>query len=244
MRIDIDQLSKSFGSVQALRDLSMTLEPGNTIAVLGPNGAGKTTLLHCLAGILVPTTGKILIDGEPFRRDLLVHRKRFFFIPDTPIVPTDWTVVKYLGLVLRLYEVNWEGMDDKVVQLLEEFELLPKVDAKLGELSRGELYKANLVAFLAADPELWMFDEPFASGMDPGGITSLKRAMLQAASRGRIVLYSTQILDIVESFSDRACILHRGKLHAFGAIPSLRGPENLPSVGLEEIFEQLREKQP
>ena len=118
--------------------------------------------------------------------------------------------------------------------------MLPLAESPLATLSRGELYKAALVAVLAVDPEVWMFDEPFASGMDPHGLTAFRRLARDAAARGRTILYSTQILDVAERFADAVCVLHRGKVRAFGAIEALRQPAGDVEGTLESLFAELR----
>jgi len=242
VRIQLKSVTKRFGSVAVLDDVSLVLDPGQIVAVLGPNGAGKTTLLRCLAGIVAPSAGEILFDSEPFRRENLAQRQRQFFQPDFPFVFPDMTVLRHIGMVLRLYGADAAGIEETVIALLDEFDMLPYVDANLGTLSRGQAYKAALAALLASDPELWMIDEPFASGMDPRGLSAFRRHAEDAADRGRIVIYTTQILELAESFSDRVCIIHQGKVHAFGALSELRERtrQNGAAV-LEQIFAELDE---
>jgi len=112
VRIELHGLTKRYGSVPALDDVSLTIEPGQVVAVLGPNGAGKTTLLRCLSSIAAPDRGNMLYDGEPFRRDRLDLRRRVGFLPDVPFVYPDMTVLRHLGLVLRLYEADVEGVEE------------------------------------------------------------------------------------------------------------------------------------
>jgi ABC-type multidrug transport system ATPase subunit len=154
----------------------------------------------------------------------------------------DWTILRHFGMVLRLYGADGPGIEDKVIELLEEFELLPLVERPFSTLSRGQRYKGALAALIAADPELWLIDEPFASGMDPHGISAFKRRARDATARGHTVIYTTQILDAAERFSDKAGIVYRGSLMAFDSVANLRD-ENLPHEGvLEGIFDLLREQ--
>jgi ABC-type multidrug transport system ATPase subunit len=242
MRISLRSLTKSFGSERVLDEISLVIEPGQIVALLGANGAGKTSLLRCLAGIAGPERGDIYYDSEQFRRDRVDLRKRFFLQPDFPFVHADMKLLRHIGLVLRLYDANLAGVERKVIDLLEQFDMLPYIDAELGTLSRGQAYKAALVALLAVDPEFWMLDEPFASGMDPRGLSAFRRLAADAADRGRTVLYTTQILELAEEFSDRICILHRGKIYAFGTVDQLRERTHQTGDGvLEEIFQQLHE---
>jgi ABC-type multidrug transport system ATPase subunit len=122
--------------------------------------------------------------------------------------------------------------------------MLPYIDAPMGTLSRGQCYKAALAALLAVDPEVWMFDEPFASGMDPTGLNVFRERVHDGLRRGRTVLFTTQLLSLAE-FADRVCVLHRGSVHAFDRIERLReqhAPAE-PGEALEQIFDKLREEE-
>lgn len=242
MRIVLQSVKKSFGARVVLDDISLNIDPGQIIVVLGANGAGKTTLLRALSAIVSPDEGQILYDGELFKRDRLDLRKRLFIQPDFPYIYPEMKVLRHIGMVLRLYGADGPGVEERVLELLQDFDLLPLIDAKLGTLSRGQTYKAALIALLAADPELWMFDEPFASGMDPHGLTSFRKHARLAAERGRTVIYTTQILELAETFADRLCILDGGQLHAFGTMAELRELTTHAGSGvLETIFSQLSE---
>jgi len=242
MEIELIGLTKRYRAVAALEDVSLVIPTGHTVAVLGPNGAGKTTLLRCLAGIVSPDAGTMHFDAEPFRRDRLDLRKRFFLLPDFPFVYPRMTVLRHIGMVLRLYEVERDGMEEAVIGLLRDFDMLPLAEARMETLSRGQTYKAALCAVLAVDPELWMFDEPFASGMDPRGLTAFRRHARDACARGRTVLYTTQILDVAERFSDRVCIIYRGRVHAFDSVDRLQARVTEESGGvLESLFDELHE---
>ena len=242
MLIQTDQLTKSFGRKKALDQVSLTIDPGQVVAVLGPNGAGKTTLLRCLAGISQANSGRILYDNEIFHRDRIDLRKRYHFVPDFPFVYPDATVLRHIGMILRAYEADDGPIEEHVLELLEDFEILTLVDSPLGKLSRGQTYKAAMVALMSVDPDVWILDEPFASGMDPHGIASFRRRARDAARRGRTVIYSTQLLELAETFSDRVCIIAEGRVHAFDQMSHLRGTSGA-SEGfiLQELFDRLRE---
>jgi len=239
VKVSLEHVGKKFGKTQALQDVSLAFAPGEIIAVLGPNGAGKSTLLRCLAGILVPDKGSILYDGEPFQRDRLDLRRRFHFLPDTPIFLPAQQLVRHVGTALRLYGADGAGSEERVLELLREFDLLPVTEAFLGSLSRGQQYKAALTALLAVDPEVWLLDEPFASGMDPHGITTFRQRARAAAARGHTIIYSTQLLDAAERFADRVCVIHHGEVRAFDTLPALRERVGREHGALEELFVQL-----
>jgi len=237
MKIELRSVSKSYGKARALDSASIEIGPGKIVAILGSNGAGKTTLLRCLAGLAAPDEGSILFDDEAFERDKLELRRRLFFLPDFPVVFYEMPVIRHIGMVLRVYQREEPGIEQRVLQLLKDFDLFTIAENPLNTLSRGQVYKAALVALIAVNPEVWLLDEPFASGMDPHGINALKQCAREAAAQGRTVVYSTQILEVVERFSDRVCILHQGEVRAFDSVSLLQGAGG----GLDEIFKQLRE---
>ena len=241
MKIELRGLHKAYRSVRALDRVSLEIEPGQIVGVLGANGAGKTTLLRCLAGIAAPDSGTIEYDGAVFRRDRLDLRRRIFFLPDFPFLFWDLSLIRNIAIILRLYEADGGGAEARVLALLREFDLLPLTLRPVSSLSRGQLYKAGLAALLAVDCNIWLLDEPFASGMDPLGIEAFRRHAREAAQRGRTILYTTQILDIAERFSDRVCVLHHGVLRAFDTMDHLRARASDKDNVLEEMFRQLRE---
>jgi ABC-2 type transport system ATP-binding protein len=241
MRISVESLSKRYGGVRALDSVTFTIEPGQILALLGVNGAGKTTLLRCFSGV-VTGSGSILYDGERFTRGSMNLRRRIAFLPDFPIAFPYHTVLRHIGMVLRLYESDDPAIEPRVLELLRGFDLLPLVDTPMSKLSRGQAYKAALAALLTVDAELLLLDEPFASGMDPNGITFLKREARAAAARGNTVVYSTQILDIAETLSDRLLIIERGQLRYYAPLGELQGADSGHdgSSVLEQLFQQLR----
>jgi len=241
MRIELRGVLKSYRSVRALDHVSLSIEPGQIISVLGPNGAGKTTLLRCLAGLAAPNAGAVYYDDEEFRRDRLDLRRRLQFLPDFPLHFWDQSVLRNIAIVMHLFDTDGVGSEQRVLDLLREFDLLPLSMRPVFSLSRGQAYKAALVALLAIDRELWLLDEPFSSGMDPHGIDAFKKHARAAAARGRTIFYTTQLLDVAERFSDRVCVLHQGEIRAFDALERLRERAQDKDNVLAELFRNLRE---
>lgn len=241
MKIELRTVTKSYRSIRALSRVSLEFSPGQLISLLGPNGAGKTTLLRCLAGIAAPDSGEIYFDDQEYRRNRLDLRQRIYTLPDFPFLFWDQTILRNLAIILRLYNADGAGAEERVLELLREFDLLPLALRPVQTLSRGQAYKAGLAAMIAADCDIWLLDEPFASGMDPHGIDAFKRHARAAANRGRTVIYSTQLLDVAERFADRVCVIHKGEIHAFDTLDRLREQARDKHNVLEEMFRQLRE---
>jgi ABC-type multidrug transport system ATPase subunit len=238
MKIRIEQVSKDFAGIWALEEVTLDLEPGQVVGVLGANGAGKTTLLNCLAGIVAPSRGRIYYDGEAFNRGKMALRRRLMFLPDFPMAFARMNVLQHIAMCVRLFE-RPEPDAQNVARILDQLNILVYAGMPLGSMSRGQLYKAGLAGLLVVDPELWILDEPLASGMDPMGIAFFKREAKAAAQRGRTVVYTTQILEIAEKFSDRICVLDHGGLRLNGRAGEMWGREDQGS--LEEVLLRLRD---
>jgi ABC-type multidrug transport system ATPase subunit len=241
MRISVDSLSKRYGRVHALEDINLTIEAGQIVVVLGVNGAGKTTFLRCLCGV-VAGSGHILYDGDQLTRGNMNVRRKIAFLPDFPIAFPHHTVLRHVGMVLRLYGADERVMESRVLDLLRGFDILSLVDTPMSKLSRGQAYKAALTALLAIDPEVLLLDEPFASGMDPNGISFVKREARAAAGRNCTIIYSTQILDIAETLADRVLIIERGQVRHYAPLDDLHRVAAGHEGGgvLEQLFQQLR----
>jgi ABC-2 type transport system ATP-binding protein len=241
MLVELRGVLKSYDQTRALNRVNMEIAPGQIVSLLGPNGAGKTTFLRCLAGIVSPDAGEVTFDGESLKRERLDLRQKYMFLPDFPFLFWEHTALRNLSIILRLFAADKPGVEERVAELLGEFDLLPLANRPVSTLSRGQSYKVALVGLIAADPELWLLDEPFASGMDPHGINAFKSHARKACARGRTVLYSTQLLDVAERFSDRVCVIHQGDVRAFDTLENLRQRAADKANVLEELFRELKE---
>ncbi len=218
MQVSLHSLHKQFGSLRVLHDVSTVFQEGAVTALLGANGAGKTTLLRCLSGLASGEPGSVQLDGEvllPWRLDL---RRRLMFLPDFPPFLPGASILEHVAMHLNLWKATRDGAADQVARWLDELHLTPFAEKPLDCLSRGQRYKASLLALMAVDPELWLLDEPFASGMDAGGLGLFRREARAAAARGRTVIYSTQIVELAASFSDSIGIVGGGRLRLFDTV--------------------------
>lgn len=233
--IEVSGLTKIYGSLAAVKDLSFTVAPGEILGLVGPNGAGKTTTLRCLVGIIPPTHGEIRICGRPLLSDPLGAKRLISFMPDEPRLFDYLTVMEHLQFVARIYRVA--DFAPKARALLEELELADKADALPAELSRGMKQKLVIACCLLHSPMAMLFDEPL-TGLDPLGIRRMKETIQKRARAGAAVIVSSHLLHLIEEICDRILILKGGckvmdgTLEEISAsLPELRGDANL-----EEIF--------
>ena len=234
MQVTIDRVWKHYG----VHNVSVSLDPGECLAVVGINGAGKSTLMRCLAGLLTAERGRILYDGEVLTRRRLDLREQLLLIPDSPPVNANQVVIDYLRDVLKAYKRWQPGVKSKVLHYLNQFQLVEFLYHPFLELSRGQVYKVALTALLVIRPELWLLDEPFASGMDAMGMEVLHREVCLACEQQSTVIFTTQILEIAQKVASRIAILHQGRLEAVGTMEQLR-EESHCSGSLLEIIRAL-----
>src|SRR5215510_12736954 len=191
MALTVEQLRRVYGSFAAVDDLSFSVGAGEVVGLIGPNGAGKTTTLRSLAGILRPTSGRIVVDGHDIVADAIAAKRHLAFMPDEPHLFEYLTVEEHLRLVARLYEV--EDFDRRARALLEELELTGKERALPGELSRGMRQKTVIACGLIRDASTLLFDEPL-TGLDPAGIHRMRETIVARAKAGASILVSSHLL--------------------------------------------------
>jgi ABC-2 type transport system ATP-binding protein len=235
--IQVESLTKVYGSVVAVQDLSFQIAPGEILGLVGPNGAGKTTTLRSLAGIIPPTRGTIRIAGYDLAREPIKAKAELAFIPDEPQLFDYLTVTEHLQFTARLYRQP-EALA-RVDTLLEELELTQKRTALSAELSRGMKQKLAIACGLLHQPRVLMLDEPL-TGLDPVGIRRMKRTIARRAEAGAAVILSSHLLQLVEELCTHVLIIQGGRRVAIGTIGEIIGgrPE-LAGRGLEEIFLSL-----
>ncbi len=232
--IEVSGLTKLYGTLAAVQDLSYTVAPGEILGLVGPNGAGKTTTLRCLAGIIQPTSGTVRIAGHDLARDPIAAKGVLAFVPDEPQLFEYLTVAEHLGFIARLYRKPDSA--ERIEPLLAELELTDKRDALASELSRGMKQKLAIACGLLHDPRVFMLDEPL-TGLDPVGIRRMKATITARARAGAAVVLSSHLLELVEQLCTRVLILQAGRLVALGSVAEIiaERPE-LTGRGLEEIF--------
>jgi ABC-2 type transport system ATP-binding protein len=229
-------LTKYYSAIQAVRGVSFSLEPGGVLGLLGPNGSGKSTTVSILAGLLEPSGGTVHLDGRDVRDDILDYKARVGYVPEEAVLYTYLTGPEYLSLVGQLRGLSQATIDARTEGFLTLFNLTDDAHAPLSAYSKGMRQKILISAALLHDPEIIILDEP-NSGLDVT-TTLVLRSLVQAlAAEGRMVIYSSHVLESVERIATDVIILNDGKVVAHDSVLRLRELLELPS--LEHVFRQL-----
>ena len=233
--IDVSHLTKTYGDLKAVNDLSFRVQPGEIVGLIGPNGAGKTSTLRCLVGIQRPTSGQVSIGGHDIVKSPVEAKRHLAFMADEPHLFEYLTVLEHLRLTARIYKVG--DVDAKAKALLEELELTDKANALPGELSRGMKQKVAIACGLLHDPAALLFDEPL-TGLDPLGIRRMRQTIVARGRNGGAVIVSSHLLQLVEEICTRIVIIHRGVKVADGTMAELAAQAEGAGAGssLEHIF--------
>ncbi len=231
--IEVEQLSKRFGSTLAVNRLTFTVNAGEIFGFLGPNGAGKTTTIKMLTGLARPTTGRARLNGFDIARQPVQAKRVFGYVPDEPQVYGKLTALEFLNFVGDVFEMKPERKARRIIELLKLFGLELDAGSLLGSFSHGMKQKVMLCSALLHEPKVYILDEPTV-GLDPRSAKLLKGILRDIASDGGAVFMSTHIMEIAQALCDRIAILHQGEIVALGSVHELRVLQGKET--LEDIF--------
>lgn len=218
--ISLDRVSKSFGRVRAVDDLSFEVPAGSVCGFLGPNGAGKTTSIRMLAGAIVPDKGTVRVAGNDVTADRIAARRTVGYLPESNALPPEARVEEYLRFRCRLWGVAASQRQGAIARELARCGLHEVRRTLIGSLSRGYRQRVGLAAALVASPAVVILDEP-ATGLDPVSAQAF-RALIQSLRTEHTVLFSSHNLAEVEATCDRLVLLASGRLVAQGTAEDLR----------------------
>ena len=237
--IELRHLSKHFGGLVAVCDLTLEVGRGQFFAVLGPNAAGKTTLLRVLAGLLKPTSGNARVAGFDIQTDPLEARRRMAYVPDFPFLYeklTPWEFFRFTG---QIFQMSGARLEEAARELIPRFNLDEFARKPIDGLSHGTRQRVAIVAALLHDPEVIIIDEPMV-GLDPQHARVVKDVLKERTRRGCTVLLSTHQLSVAEEMADQVGIMHQGRLVAVGTPAELRRQARAGANGtLEQVFLSL-----
>ena len=240
--ITLSNIWHHYGIRPTLRDINLTVKPGELLCVMGPNGMGKSTLLSVIAGILAPIKGYVEINGLR-RRSSIEHEKKIreqvIYLPDAPWLPINNTGREFILGVGRLYGVDEDRLFDHAQKLLNLFDLAEKGDRTISSYSTGQQKKIGLCSALITDAPIMILDEPFSGGLDSSGLLALQQVLKHLADRVDVtIVMAVPVPELVEGLADRIAIIQNGQILACDTIDGLRHAAGADG-SLGEVLERL-----
>lgn len=234
--LEVRSLTKYYNHTAAVRDVSFTIRPGEVLGYLGSNGAGKSTTVKMLTGLITPSDGSILFDGASVHDDLPGFQRRMGYVPEEAHLYPHLSGREYLQLVGRLRGMPHTILEPRTDEFLQLFSLWDDRHDPISSYSKGMRQKILLSAALLHNPDLLILDEPF-SGLDVTSALVLRNLLRKLAEQGKMILFSSHVLDVVEKVCTKVLILRKGEVAAYDSINSLQRLMSQPS--LEGVFAQL-----
>lgn len=234
--IEFQDVSKTYGATQALKNLNLSIQEGQIVGLIGHNGAGKSTTIKSLVSVINPTAGKILVDGLDLASHRLRIKQKIGYVADSPDLFLRLTAQEFWDLVAASYGLNRQDYENRLVDLLHLFDFASHRYEVIETFSHGMRQKVFVIGALLSDPDIWVLDEPM-TGLDPQAAFDLKQRMRAHADKGKTVLFSTHVLEVAEQLCDRLAILKKGELIFYGTVAELKAEH--PDQSLEAIYLNL-----
>lgn len=232
------QITKFYGSVPAVQNVSFQIGPGNVLGYLGPNGSGKSTTVKMLIGLLQPTHGEVHFNGQNIQQDLVAYRKRLGYVPEEPNLYLHLSGWEYLEMVGNLRGMTDSHLATKAAQLLELLSLSAYKHVQMGSYSKGMRQRILLIAALVDNPDVLVLDEPL-SGLDVTSAMIVKNLIQILSGKGRFIFYCSHVLEVVEKVCTQLIVIGKGRMITCGSTDDV-----LRQIGqstLEQAFVQLVE---
>ena len=233
--IEIKEVTKKYGDRLAVDNVSFAVNDGDVFAFIGHNGAGKTTLIKSIVGIHDFDSGDILINGMSIKKQPVECKKLMAFVPDNPETYEHMKAIDYINFICDMYEVDENVRKTNIKKYANLFGMEDKLNDTIDSFSHGMKQKIVLISALAHDPKILIMDEPFV-GLDPKAVFDIKEILNEMVKEGKIVFYSTHILDVAEKLCSRVAIIKDGKLVKCGSMKDIKGDKSL-----EKVFMELEE---
>jgi len=236
--IEITNVSKSYnGSTYAVKDLSLSVPSGEIFGFLGPNGAGKSTTIKMITGIHGVDKGTITINGIDIMKNPMEAKRTFGYVPDSPDMFLRLKGIEYLNFMADMYEVPEEVRQERIESLAKKFDLYNALSDQIQSYSHGMRQKIVIIGVLVHEPDVWILDEPL-TGLDPKSAYILKEMMREHADKGKIVFFSTHVLEVAEKLCDRVAIINKGNLQFKGNLDEMRDHFK-SNESLEKMFLEM-----
>lgn len=230
--IEIKNVTKKYGAKVALDNVSFKVDDGEIFAFIGHNGAGKTTLIKAIVGIHDFDAGDILINGKSIKTDAVACKMEMAFVPDNPELYENMKAIDFINFICDMYEIDDDVREKNITRYAKMFEIEDNLNEPIASFSHGMKQKVALISALAHDPKILIMDEPFV-GLDPKAVFDVKEVMNEMVKEGKIIFFSTHILDVAEKLCSEVAIIKNGKLIKTGSMKSIKGDKSLEKVFLE-----------
>ena len=234
--IEIKNVTKKYGGKTAVDCVSFDVNDGDIFAFIGHNGAGKTTLIKSIVGVHDFDEGDILIDGMSIKEKPVECKKLMAFVPDNPETYEKMKAIDYIDFICDMYDTPIEVRKENINKYSKMFDMEDKLNDTIESFSHGMKQKIVLISALAHNPKILVMDEPFV-GLDPKAVFDIKEVLNEMVKDGKIVFYSTHILDVAEKLCKRVAIIKNGKLVKCGSMKDIKGDKSL-----ENVFMELEDK--
>jgi len=237
--LQVKNLTKRYRGLTAVDNVSFEIRPGEILGYLGPNGSGKSTTVKIVTGLLDPSDGEVLLHGKTIVDDPIAFKSRLGYVPEEPQLYTHMTGTEYLVFIARLRSIPFDTAVARATHLLRLFQLHDARNSLISTYSKGMRQRVLLASALLHDPELLILDEPF-SGLDVNAALLLRGLLEVLAAEGKMILFSSHVLEVVEKVCSRVVILYKGKVVLQESIGNLRASLQ---PGLQQVFAQVTHQQ-
>jgi ABC-2 type transport system ATP-binding protein len=234
--IEIRDLTKRYGDFTAVDHLSLTAAAGEIFGFLGPNGAGKTSTIRIIAGLSLPTSGSVHVNGVDVVAEPVRAKAVLGYVPDRPYLYEKLTGRELLHFVADLYRKDWRTCEPRALELLRYFDLGDWIDARIENLSHGMKQKLVLISALVHDPSVLVIDEPMV-GLDALAQRQVRELFRGLAREGKTVFLTTHTLSVAEAVCDRIAIINRGRIVGSGTTAELKKDAALEDAFLALTYE-------
>lgn len=222
-----------FNGKRVINNLNLSVREGDIYAFVGRNGVGKTTTIKSIVGINHITEGDIILDKISILKDPIKYKSMIAYVPDNPILYEHLTGIQYLNFIADIFELTYKEREKAIKEYATRFELLDDLNDLVSSYSHGMRQKLVLIGAFMHNPKLYVLDEPFV-GLDPKASFTLKEILREKAKEGKIIFFSTHVLDVAEKLCNRIAIIKDGKLIVDGDMDRI-----IKDKSLEETFMEL-----
>ncbi len=231
--IDLKNVSKSYDGInKAIDNISFNVPDGCIFAFIGHNGAGKTTAIKAIMGIHDFDSGEILINGKSVKNEPIECKKMMAYVPDNPDLYENMKAIDFINFICDMYGVSKSDRVERINKYSKIFEIENNLNDDISSFSHGMKQKLAIIAALAHNPQILIMDEPFV-GLDPKAVFDMKEIMHEMVNDGKIIFFSTHILDVAEKLCDHVAIIKKGKIIKTGKMKDIKGDKSLEKVFLE-----------